>query len=52
MMLDYVGERAAAARIELAVARTLQAGHGLTKDLGGTGNTQTITDEIMKHLGH
>ncbi len=51
MMLDYVGERAAAARIELAVARTLQAGHGLTKDLGGTGNTQTITDEIIKHLG-
>lgn len=51
MMLDYVGERAAAARIELAVARTLQAGHGLTKDLGGNGNTQTITDEIIEHLG-
>jgi isocitrate dehydrogenase (NAD+) len=51
MMLDHVGERAAAERIERAVVRTLQAGVGLTRDLGGTGNTESITGEIVKHLG-
>ncbi|MCU0705256.1 MAG: isocitrate/isopropylmalate dehydrogenase family protein [Fimbriiglobus sp.] len=51
MMLDYVGERKAAERIERAVETTLQAGVGLTRDLGGTGNTATITAEIIKNLG-
>jgi isocitrate dehydrogenase (NAD+) len=51
MLLDHVGERAAAARIEAAVARTLERGVGLTKDLGGDGTTATITDEIVKNLG-
>jgi isocitrate dehydrogenase (NAD+) len=51
MMLDHVGERAAAVRIERAVVKTLQAGVGLTRDLGGTGNTESITAEIVKHLG-
>ncbi|MCZ2340992.1 MAG: isocitrate/isopropylmalate dehydrogenase family protein [Bacteroidales bacterium] len=50
MMLDHVGERAAAARIENAVLRTLQAGIGLTRDLGGDGNTATITAQIIKNL--
>lgn len=51
MMLDHVGERKAAAAIERAVVRTLEAGIGLTRDLGGTGNTATITDEIVRNLG-
>src|SRR4051812_31203570 len=51
MMLDHVGQRAAAARIETAVAKTLRAGVGLTRDLGGTGNTESITTEIVKNLG-
>jgi isocitrate dehydrogenase (NAD+) len=51
MMLDHVGERTAAARIESAVAKTLRAGVGLTRDLGGTGNTESITAEIMTNLG-
>ena len=50
MMLDHVGERGAAARIESAVARTLQAGVGLTRDLGGTGNTASLTGEIVRNL--
>lgn len=50
MMLDHVGRHDAAARIERAVARTLQAGVGLTPDLGGTGTTATITDELVRNL--
>ena len=38
MMLDHVGERAAAARIEAAVISTLQDADGLTRDLGGSGH--------------
>ncbi len=51
MMLDHVGERKAAERIEHAVEATLKAGVGLTRDLGGTGNTASITAEIVRHLG-
>ncbi|MGL6075651.1 MAG: isocitrate/isopropylmalate dehydrogenase family protein [Fimbriiglobus sp.] len=51
MMLDHIGERVAAAKIEAAIIRTLEARDGLTRDLGGTGNTTTITQAIIKHLG-
>jgi isocitrate dehydrogenase (NAD+) len=51
MLLDHVGERAAAAKIERAVIRTLEAGVGLTRDLGGDGTTATITEQIVKNLG-
>ena len=51
MMLDHVGERDAAANIERAVVKTLTARVGLTRDLGGDGNTESITHEIVKHLG-
>jgi isocitrate dehydrogenase (NAD+) len=50
MMLDHVGEPAAAARVEKAVVRTLEAGVGLTRDLGGDGTTATITEQIVKNL--
>jgi isocitrate dehydrogenase (NAD+) len=50
MLLGHVGHREAAKRIEAAVAKTLQAGEGLTRDLGGTGTTRTLTDQIIKHL--
>ena len=50
MMLDHVGHRTAAGRIERAVLKTLQAGVGLTPDLGGTGTTTTLTDEVVRHL--
>jgi len=50
LMLDYVGHRQAAERIEQAVLRTLRAGVGLTRDIGGTGTTASITDEIIRHL--
>src|SRR5579883_2889768 len=50
MLLEHVRERAASARIERAVVRTLERGAGLTRDLGGTGDTGTITNEIVANL--
>jgi isocitrate dehydrogenase (NAD+) len=50
MMLEHVGHRPAAERIERAVVRTLEAGVGLTRDLGGDGTTATITEQIIKNL--
>ena len=50
MMLDHVGERGAAARIESAVATTLRAGVGLTRDLGGSGDTASLAAEIVRNL--
>ena len=39
-----------AARIEAAVRETLAAGKGLTRDLGGDGNTATITQALIRNL--
>jgi isocitrate dehydrogenase (NAD+) len=50
MMLHHIGQRAAARRIEAAVVQTLQRGIGLTRDLGGSGTTRTITDQISANL--
>jgi isocitrate dehydrogenase (NAD+) len=50
MMLEHVGHRPAAERIERAVARTLENRVGLTRDLGGDGTTATITEQLIKNL--
>jgi isocitrate dehydrogenase (NAD+) len=50
MMLDHVGQPVAARRIETAVRRALEAGEGLTRDLGGTGTTRTMTDAIIRQM--
>ena len=51
MMLEHVGYRPAAERIERAIVKTLEKGIGLTRDLGGDGTTATITEQIIKNLG-
>jgi isocitrate dehydrogenase (NAD+) len=50
MMLEYVGQREPAARIESSVRKTLAEGRGLTRDLGGAGNTATITEQLIANL--
>jgi isocitrate dehydrogenase (NAD+) len=50
MLLDHVGQRGAARRIERAVVRTLDRGVGLTRDLGGDGSTGTVTEQIIANL--
>ncbi len=50
LLLEYIGQRQAAERIEEAVRRTLAAGRGLTRDLGGSGTTASITEELIANL--
>jgi isocitrate dehydrogenase (NAD+) len=50
MMLDYIGQREPAARIESSVRKTLADGRGLTRDLGGAGDTATITRQLIASL--
>jgi isocitrate dehydrogenase (NAD+) len=50
LLLEHIGQRRAAARIEASVRRTLEAGRGLTRDLRGDGTTQTITEQLIANL--
>lgn len=50
LMLDHIGQREPARRIEQSVARTLEAKKGLTRDLGGSGTTATLTQELIGNL--
>jgi isocitrate dehydrogenase (NAD+) len=50
MMLRHIGQPKAATAIECAVRETLRSGIGLTSDLGGDGNTATLTDQLIANL--
>ena len=50
MMLEHIGQREPARRIEASVRTTLRAGQGLTRDLGGAGTTTTLTERLMANL--
>jgi isocitrate dehydrogenase (NAD+) len=50
MMLDHIGEIAAATRIGAALDRTLVDARVRTHDLGGTASTTEFADEIVRHL--
>src|SRR6202158_3506215 len=47
LMLDYLGERPAARRIEAALERVYREGKHATRDLGGTATTQEFTDAVI-----
>jgi isocitrate dehydrogenase (NAD+) len=51
MLLEHIGQRTPAGRIEASIRRTLEARRGLTRDLGGDGNTETLTHELITNLG-
>ena len=50
MMLEYIGEEKAGARIKKAVNLALANPDVLTPDLGGKGTTTSLTDEICRHI--
>jgi isocitrate dehydrogenase (NAD+) len=50
LLLEHIGQRTAARRIEQSVRKTLQEGRGLTRDLGGDGDTQTLTERLTTNL--
>ncbi|NLS77757.1 MAG: NAD-dependent isocitrate dehydrogenase, partial [Chloroflexi bacterium] len=49
MLLDYLGQAEAGARVRTAVFAALQAGH-LTPDLGGTSTTAEVGDFILNQI--
>jgi isocitrate dehydrogenase (NAD+) len=50
MMLDHIGETAAAARIATALDRTLVDGRVRTADLGGSATTTAFAEEVVRNL--
>jgi len=50
LMLDYLGETAAAKKLENAVARVIAEKKVVTYDLGGTAKTSGMADEIIKKI--
>lgn len=46
LLLDHIGEPAAACRVRAAVADVVAAGTTTTRDLGGTAGTRAMTDAI------
>jgi isocitrate dehydrogenase (NAD+) len=50
MMLDHLGERPAARRIEAALERVYREGKHATRDLGGRATTQEFTDAVISVL--
>jgi isocitrate dehydrogenase (NAD+) len=50
MMLDHLGERPAARRIEAALERIYREGKHATRDRGGRATTQEFTDAVISAL--
>jgi isocitrate dehydrogenase (NAD+) len=50
LMLEHVGERTAARRVESAVRRVIAERRAVTPDLGGTAGTRAMTDAIVAAL--
>jgi len=50
MMLEFLGQKAAAGLLEKAVLAVLAAGRDVTADLGGTGTTTGVRDAVLARL--
>src|SRR5258708_35205281 len=50
MMLDHLGERPAARRIEAALEAVYRGGQHATRDLGGKATTQEFTEAVIAAL--
>jgi isocitrate dehydrogenase (NAD+) len=50
LMLEHLGEVAAAGRIRAALFHVYGEGHHSTRDLGGTSSTEEFTEAVIAHL--
>lgn len=50
MMLDHLGERSAARRIEASLEKVYREGKHTTKDVGGKAGTEEFTDAVIASL--
>ncbi len=51
LMLEHLGEKAAAERIEAALVKVYKEGKHVTKDVGGTAGTKEFTDAVIGTMG-
>jgi isocitrate/isopropylmalate dehydrogenase len=51
LMLEYLGEQQAAAKLQGAIERVYREGKCFTVDLGGTASTGQFTDAVVAALG-
>jgi Isocitrate/isopropylmalate dehydrogenase len=52
LMLDHLGERSAARRIEAALQKVYSEGKNTTKDVGGSAGTDQFTGAVISALPH
>jgi isocitrate dehydrogenase (NAD+) len=50
MMLDHLGERDTASRVQAAIFRVYRGGKHLTRDLGGQATTREFTEAVIRAL--
>jgi isocitrate/isopropylmalate dehydrogenase len=50
MLLDHLGEQAAAQRVDAAVVRSLEERRVITADLGGSASTSQVGNEVVRLL--
>jgi len=50
MMLEWLGEKEAADRLEAAVLKVLEEGEVRTPDLGGANTTDDVADAVIERL--
>jgi homoisocitrate dehydrogenase len=50
LMLEFLGEKKAAAKIYKAVDENLDEGRFLTPDMGGTSGTEEVVQDVIKRL--
>jgi len=50
LMLNYLGEREAARKLQFAIERTYAVGAHLTPDVGGAASTAEFTDAVIRNL--
>ena len=52
LMLDHLGERSAARRIEAALETVYREARHTTRDVGGNAGTAEFTDAVIAALQH
>jgi isocitrate/isopropylmalate dehydrogenase len=52
LMMDFLGETAAAVVMEQAVLGVLTDRREITPDLGGTGTTRSVSDAVVSRVRH
>jgi 3-isopropylmalate dehydrogenase len=50
LMLDWLGEKEEAARLDAAVAKTIAERKICTYDMGGTNTTLEVAEEVARNL--